>query len=136
MVENKIELEENTENMDELEQVIQQRKQTPTPAPPNMDSNQLYIQCKKNDLFNILDSGTVKDEMAQYALIDGFVLDVFQKHPQQQTFIQYLNDQNKLKDLIKELGLKRQQIDEQITKHIQDYGNNARDMYNLIKEKL
>lgn len=100
------------------------------------NSDKLFIQCKKNELINTLDSGMVKEAVQQYALVDGFILDVFRLFDkvEYKTFENYLNDQNKLKEQIKAEGTDKEAVDKKIVTLIEEYGKNARDMYEEIKK--
>jgi len=100
------------------------------------DSDDLFIKCKKNELINLLDSGMIKEAVQQFALVDGFVLDVFRLFDGDKRIAleKYLHDQNKLKEKIKTEGMVKADLDEKLTKLVEEYGKNAQEMYKEIKK--
>ena len=100
------------------------------------NSDKLFIGCKKNELINTLDSGMIKEAVQQYALVDDFILDIFRLYDgdKRGTLEKYLEDQNKIKEKIKTEGIKKAEIDKKLVGFIEEYGKNARDMYEEIKK--
>lgn len=100
------------------------------------ESDKLFIQCKKSELINVLDSGMIKEAVQQYTLVDNFILDIFRLYDGDKRGIleKYLNDQNKLKDKIKTEGKNKAELDKKLVSLIDEYGKNSVDMYEEIKK--
>lgn len=100
------------------------------------ESDKLFIQCKKDELINVLDSGMIKEAVQQYTLVDNFILDIFRLYDgdKREILEKYLNDQNKLKDKIKTEGKNKAELDKKLVSLIDEYGKNSVDLYEEIKK--
>lgn len=98
------------------------------------DINKIIIDYKMNELNNILDSGTIKEAMAQFALVDSCILEILPHLTKTKTFETYLIDQLKIKETITELEKDKAKISEKQSKLINEYGDNARDIYEELKK--
>lgn len=97
-------------------------------------ASELYVKQKKEQLIDTLDSGTIKEPIQQYALIDNFVLDILLVHDNKTELEKYLKLQDDLKTKIKDENKKLEKQQKTIAELINEYGNNAREMYEEIKK--
>jgi hypothetical protein len=98
---------------------------------------QLVDEWKKTDLIDMLDSGAVKEALPQFELINKFIVDIIPNNPKP-SFKRYLTDQLEIREKIRKLGTEKdktiEKLNKQIEKLVEEYGNNAREMYEQIKK--
>jgi len=111
------------------------------------ETDRLYVEIKRNNLLNILESGTVAEAMDQYALVEGYVLDVVQKLPEdrRKKLERFLRDQHEIKNTIRK---KKEQIDSIMLKKpeiimqqdiqglIDEQASNSREIYSWIQKEI
>lgn len=93
------------------------------------EDDKLYVKLIKNEMENTLQSGALKEPMAQYAYIETVLqkLLLIRDKTLTENIKDYFTDQEKLNKKI-------EQHQKELKKLIEEYGENAREMYEEIKK--
>ena len=120
------------DEIDNLEEKDQEKKDIPIVS--SSEADMLFIDAKKTEMLNIIDSGELKAEEQKYGLVDAFVLDVMFKHPSKEVFVQYLKDQKEIKEKINALTQQFIPLSSKQQKLYNQYKDNAKEMLEQIRK--
>lgn len=111
------------------------------------DDDKLRVKCKIDNVINILESGSIKEELAQYAIVEQLIIDIFDKvdgEEQKKTLKNFLKTQIRLKVAMEEKQKKINEIIAQKPENIllkerykleETFGKNMQKIYKIVKDE-